>query len=77
MKDALIKARLEARCKFQAFDREGGAEAGWDLTSKPYIALLCPAYDYSPGPVVCRPCHFQHLPPRVSDPDAAVVAASS
>ncbi len=51
--DTLIKARLETLCRIQAFDRKGAAEASWCLTSKPYIALLCPAYDYSPSPVVC------------------------
>ncbi len=52
----------------------GAAEASWDSTLKPYIALLCPAYDYSPSPVVCRPCPIQHPPSRVSESDAAVAA---
>ena len=75
-KDALIEARQETRCRAQACDRKGAAEASWHLTLKPYIALLCPAYDYSPGPVVCRPCHFQHPPPHLSGSDAVVAAVA-
>ena len=58
----------------QACDRKGEAEASWDLTAQPYIALLGPTYGYSPDPVICRPCPFQRPPPRVSGSDAAVAA---